>query len=409
MWKNNVVKNTFSLLIIQGSNYILPLITFPYLVRTLGTSNYGLLLFMNSLILYFIVLTDYGFNFSATRKVALVRENKPKLKEYSNLIISIKLLLMVISFFILIILLITIPKFSKETYLYLIGFLSVIGNVMFPIWFFQGIEEMKYITFFNVGSKIISTSLIFLFVKNKFDYDLAALFQSLNYILPGLLGIWTIKRRFSISIIPHLNLHAIIKELKDGWHIFIGNISGSVYGQGAVVILGFFAGQSAVGYYGICQKITSAVVGITQPFAQALYPYLCRQFEISKGKFLRIKKYIIFFTMLAALLMGIMLFIFSRFFVEVVTGTENSTLIILLKGFSDILMLQVLNVQINPIILAMNRTGEYQRMYISIAVLFLIISLPLSLYWGTIGMFLSILFVELYVSVFSLIIILGDK
>ncbi|WP_332237882.1 flippase [Sporolactobacillus sp. KGMB 08714] len=407
LWKNKVVKNTLSLFIIQGSNYILPLITFPYLVRTLGTSNYGLLIFMNSLIQYFIVLTDYGFNFSATRKIALIRENKVRLREYSNSIISIKTLLTGSSFVILIILLMAVPQFSKESLLYIIGFLSVVGNAMFPIWFFQGIEQMKYITYFNIGSKIVSTLLIFIFVKSNSDYELAALFQTLYYVLPGILGLWTIRKQFSIPIVPHFKINLIKRELKDGWHVFIGNISGNVYGQGAVVILGFLAGQRAVAYYGICQKITGAAVGLTQPFAQALYPFLCRQFAISRNKFLKVKKFIICFAMVAALLMGVALFMFSGLLIKVVSGTENSTLIILLKGFSDILMLQVLNVQISPIILAMNKTSEFQRMYVSVTILFILISLPLSFFWHTYGMLLSILFVELYICICGLIISRG--
>jgi PST family polysaccharide transporter len=104
--KKRFLKNFFSLAILQGLNYILPLLTLPYLIRVLGAEKFGLLAFATAIIGYFIVLTDYGFNFTATREVSLNIENNEKLNEIFSSVMIIKFMLFIISLFLLTILVI---------------------------------------------------------------------------------------------------------------------------------------------------------------------------------------------------------------------------------------------------------------------------------------------------------------
>ncbi|ASS97999.1 MULTISPECIES: oligosaccharide flippase family protein [Geobacillus] len=85
--KKRLFENFLSLATLQGLNYILPLLTLPYLVRVLGPDNYGLVAFAQSFIQFFIILVDYGFNLSATNQIAIYRDNKKKeLKVFSVLL-----------------------------------------------------------------------------------------------------------------------------------------------------------------------------------------------------------------------------------------------------------------------------------------------------------------------------------
>ena len=79
--KNNtaLLKNISYLGVVQGLNYILPLITLPYLVRVIGVEKFGVISLATAVISFFLVITDYGFNYTATREVALNKNNNEEL------------------------------------------------------------------------------------------------------------------------------------------------------------------------------------------------------------------------------------------------------------------------------------------------------------------------------------------
>ena len=156
--------NFFSLSILQIFSYVLPLLTLPYLVRILGVETFGLISFATAFIIFFNILVDYGFNLSATREISVHRENKKKTTEIYSSVLTIKFILIILSFIILSFIVFIFEKFNSHIELYFITFISVIGQAFFPIWYFQGMEKMRYITIINISSKVIFTMAIFIFV-----------------------------------------------------------------------------------------------------------------------------------------------------------------------------------------------------------------------------------------------------
>ena len=136
--KKRLLSNFFSLSVLQAFTYILPLLTLPYLVRNLGIDKFGLVMFSQAFIMFFSILVDYGFNLSATREISIHRDNKEKITEIFSTVIMIKVILIIVSFLILSILVFSFEIFLNNYKLYFFTFLMVIGQALFPVWYFQG-------------------------------------------------------------------------------------------------------------------------------------------------------------------------------------------------------------------------------------------------------------------------------
>jgi PST family polysaccharide transporter len=102
----------------------------------------------------------------------------------------IKGILTILGFAILAGMIIWIPKFRGDWEVYMLTFGTVVGHTLFPVWFFQGMERMKYITVLNILAKLVFTVLIFVFIRTQSHYAYVPLFNSLGYLVSGVIGIW---------------------------------------------------------------------------------------------------------------------------------------------------------------------------------------------------------------------------
>lgn len=316
--KRRFLGNFFSLATLQGLNYILPLLTLPYLVRILGADKFGALAFATAIIGYFTVLTDYGFNFTATREVSLNRSNPEKLNEIFNSVMTIKLILFLLSFLILTFLIISFNKFSVDPWLYYLTLGTVLGQVLFPVWFFQGVEQMKYITIINIVSKVFFTISIFLMVKHSSDYLLVPLLTSLGGIFAGIYSLYLIRKNFQIKF-KLQKIKVVLSYLKGGSNLFLTSALSNLLISSGTVILAFVSNNTIVGYYSAVEKLFRAIVGLFTPITQALYPISCRKVNHQETAKAYIKKLMIVIGSMA-LSVAIIVAIFSNEIITLVYG-----------------------------------------------------------------------------------------
>lgn len=277
--KKVVVQNFLSLFFLQGANYILPLLVLPFLVRVLGAEKFGLVMFAQSLLVFLNVFVDFGFNISGTREISLARDNKEKIGEIFLAIMIIKLGLIVFAFGVLFFLVNVFSRFSIDSEVYLLSFGVVIGQALYPVWFYQGIEKMKFVTIINILAKVIFTGLVFLFINTESDYLEVPIYNSLGFIVSGLIGFVLSFKYFKYKM-PKISL---IKQLLiDSSSLFVSNLASSLYTASNVFILGLFSGNIIAGVYSSMEKLILAVKNIYVPLYQALYPWVARQKDKQK-------------------------------------------------------------------------------------------------------------------------------
>ncbi|WP_048717619.1 flippase [Bacillus sp. 522_BSPC] len=328
-----LVENFFSLSLVQATNMLLPLISLPYLVRVLGPDKYGLIIFSQMFIQYFVLFTDYGFNLSATKEIAKSNEDKDEISNIFNSVQLIKGIFLILSFIIVIMIISNIQKFSEDKMLFLISFGLVLSNVLFPIWFFMGIEKMKYITFLNLLSKIFYTIGIFIFVKSKNDYLWVPILNVVGQSIVGLISLYIIFFKYKVKL-RFPGYSSLIYHLKEGWFIFLSTISVSIYTISNTFILGLFTSTTIVGYYSAAEKLINTVNNLITPIGQSIFPHVNKLFSESKIKGLRFLKKVLILVTCLSLVFSFTIFNFSSTIINIFYGEEYKSSIEILKILS---------------------------------------------------------------------------
>lgn len=319
--KKILIENFSSLSLLQFINYLLPLITFPYLVRVLGTEQFGLISFAQSFINYFIIITDYGFNYSANRDVAIHRNNLQKISSIFSSVMTVKFIFFIASFMFFSLLTCFIPKVQASLSLYYFYFLLVLGNLLFPSWFFQGMEKMKFVTLLNVIAKIIFTFCIFIFVKKPQDFIRVPLLSGLGYIVAGLIGLTLVYRYFKVKFtIPSIS--EIYEQAKHGWDVFVATIAISFYSNTRIFVIGLLTNNTLTGYYAIAEKLADIIQSsFIIPLAQTFYPRLSNIYSNNPRESFRIMEKVQRFVVWLYLLILPFMYFMAPFMIKLIGKT----------------------------------------------------------------------------------------
>ncbi|WP_441373521.1 oligosaccharide flippase family protein [Acinetobacter lwoffii] len=327
-----LLENFFSLSILKLVNAILPFVTLPYLIKVLGFQQYGAIVLALSLIAYFQAITDYGFNLSATREIVKNRNSKNKISYiYSKTIIS-KIYLLIMCLFILFTLIFFIPQFKEDFLVYFFMCLMLVGQTLFPEWFFRGIEQMRYITIMDLIVKCLFTIGVFLFIKYPKDYWIYPLLYGVSSIGVAIISNYLIVKNYQISFL-NIRLKRILKNLINGFPLFINQFMPNFYNNTTTFLVGILLGKNIVGFFGAIRQIVNMVSVFNAVVSTVFFPYLLRK----KEKFqLFSKAYIIIFLVLIIFLATVHPFIFQ--WVGIAGNNASLIFILLLIGIFFVAM-----------------------------------------------------------------------
>lgn len=270
-------KNILGLAVSQIFTYIVPLLQFPYLSRSVGHEYFGLLVYTLTLTQIAMLITDFGFDISVVKKIAEGDNSKHKLGCYLYQTTIIKTMLLFLSLMLVFLCLYNIDnkttKISSGYYFFV--FLTVLLNSYNIRWLFQGIEKIYVYANIVIVSRIVSLILIFIFVKSENDviyYPVALAIQGFLITVPCYIFI---KKKGVKAIRTSFNDVKI--QFVSSFEYFLSRACVALYSSGCSVFLGTFGhSMQQVAFYGVAEQLYKAGVQVFSPVISALVPYMVR-------------------------------------------------------------------------------------------------------------------------------------
>lgn len=324
-----VASNFMWLSALQVAGYVFPLITMPYLARVIGVDGFGKIAFAAAIMVWIQTITDWGFNLTAIRDVAQNRDNKEKVSDIFSNVLWARCLLMFASLIILLVAVCIIPQLRAEWDVILISFLMIPGHVLFPDWFFQAVERMKYTSILNVLTKLFFTLAVFIFIKKPQDYLIQPLLTSIGFIISGLISLYIIIVKWEIKL-KKPDLGKAITCLKESTNVFVNHLLPNLYNSFSTILVGIWGGGNAVGILDGGNKFVQVGNQVINSISRAFYPFLSRKID-KHNLYIKVN---IGITTLIALLF----FIAAPYIVDIFLTPEfcNSSIIIRIRAVSMI-------------------------------------------------------------------------
>ncbi len=396
--ENKILLENFSFLsVLQVSNLLIFLVITPYLFRVLGKENYGLVIFAQTIAIYFSIIVNFGFNVTATRDISIYKAFPDKVNKTISEVLTLKFLFLVLATLILSILVFSIPLLSNHSQVFFYSMLFCLSEALFPVWYFQGIERMKYITFINVGAKLISAISIFIFVKTSEDYILVPLLLGFGTISGVIVGLFIVFRT-NKHIYEFPTIVSMKKCIKDNIPLFISNVSSQIYVNANKLIVGSYLGMQDVAIYDIADKIVNIMKVPIGVVGQTLFPRISRTKDVRFVKSAMVLVSVFFIISIAAI------FLFSDWIVFLFTGTHNTVAASLLRLLAVSILPVCLGLFFAELLLVpFGKLKDYTKMRTSSLFIYILIIGALA-YFRQIGLFQmasAIIAVESFVLVYS--------
>lgn len=253
----NTLKNLSYMSLFQVLNLVVPFFTYPYLLKILGFETFGKVIYAQVLVSFCLLLVNFGFNISGAKEASIYRFDKNKIAEIFSSILFIKSFLSVVSICFLLIYLYIFIDDSEFILLVVISIWPVIYDIIFPIWYFQGIDRLKYVSFVNLLMKLCFLVLTFIFITEKQDFLLIPIFNLIASLLAGFYSLYIIIVKHRIKLyVPKFEI--VLHQFKLSLPIFLSNISTRLYSLSNKFIAGTFFGMSDLTIMDLAEKLLLA-------------------------------------------------------------------------------------------------------------------------------------------------------
>ena len=274
-WADPLGRSIVSLYSIQIASYVVPLVSFPYLLRVLGPSAFGLYGFVLAFSRVGNLIVDWGFQFSSTRDISQRLERGEPVDAAFSAAMWARLALLAVWALLVTLLTTQVDRFAEHAGLYWISFVSVAGFALFPVWLFQAFERLPLVISANLVSRALATVLIFVVVTSPDDVDRALWLWAAPWVVTASFALWAARSRLGVRWISQ-PARAAWMATREGTSIFITLAAASAYTAANALLLGVMTDTTQVGYFVAAETVILAAIGLVGPLSQAIFPRASR-------------------------------------------------------------------------------------------------------------------------------------
>ncbi len=320
-----LIENFAALSVFKVVDLVIPLIVLPYLIHTVGADKYGVYGLAYVLVFYFLNVTQYGFLLSAVRKIAIKRDDKTELNRIFNEVFTTKLFLTIIAIAVLTLIVLLIPKFRMHYLVYLFMGLMMVGDLFFPLWFFLGIEKMRFITLINLISKSSFAVFVFILIKQPEDFVYISLYQAIGYLIAGMVAMILVVRTFKIKI-RLVSFTSVKYWLNHSFSSFLTMITPTLYANTSIFLVGIFGLPQYVSFMEVGSKVSGAFSVVNTILTEVFYPHVNR----NRNGLRKIKHFFVFMGFVFSILM----YFSSEFLIRIWLGDHIDEIVLIVKIMS---------------------------------------------------------------------------
>lgn len=315
-----IIKNFGYLTVLEIFNLIIPLATYPYLIKTLGKDTFGLVIYAQVIVSYLMILVSFGFSMSATKQVSLYRNDPEKLNIIVSTVLFIKGTLFITACFILTAVLFFLPEANGNKLLFVFSLWICLYDFIFPVWFYQGMEKMKYITLLTLISRLIFLFLIFLLIKSPDDFLKVPIINGIGSITAGIISLYIVLTKFNLKLrIP--TGKSIRFHVRDSYSLFLSDLIIAIKDKSNYILIGAFMTHGAVTEFDLALKIKGVLSIPIDLINKALYPKIAKERNMSFMK----KSMWLTFSLTTAI--TIIAFIFTRQLTALLGGGDMKNVV----------------------------------------------------------------------------------
>lgn len=389
--KKNIILNGLNTV----TSVIFPVITFPYAARVLLPEGIGTINFLSSIISYITLFTTLGIPMYAVKEIAKYRDDIYKRNVFTVEILILSGLLCLCGYIAVILLAQYIPQIHDSKSLFYVLSISILFTAIGIDWFYQGIEDFKFITIRAIVVRILSAASLFIFVKDKNDLIIYGIILVSSTVGNNIINFFHLRSHLNPSKIEFHNLR-VLRHIKPALQIFILNLLTSLYIQLNSIMLGFMDGEESVGFFTAGTKISHIGLVFIASISTVLFPRCANL--LKKGEmeeFSKIIKKSLNVTLALTLPVAVGLILLAGPAIRIFCGPDYDPAVpVLMVNAPVIVFISLANVMGIQILYAMDKVNAVIFSIGGAALINLLLNFALISHYGAVGAAVSTMFAE---------------